>query len=111
MSGRNVTVVGLQWGDEGKGKIVDALAGHMRYVVRFCGGANAGHTVLVGDEKFALHLIPCGVLRKGVCNIVGNGVAFDPATAWGELSALRERGVSVTSENFKVSSTASVVMP
>jgi adenylosuccinate synthase len=111
MSGRNVTVVGLQWGDEGKGKIVDALAGHMKYVVRFCGGANAGHTVLVGDEKFALHLIPCGVLRKDVCNIVGNGVAFDPATAWGELSALRERGVSVTSENFRVSSTASVVMP
>jgi len=111
MSSRNVTVVGLQWGDEGKGKIVDALAGHMKYVVRFCGGANAGHTVLVGDEKFALHLIPCGVLRKNVCNIVGNGVAFDPATAWGELSELRERGVSVTSENFKVSSTASVVMP
>ena len=111
MSGRNVTVVGLQWGDEGKGKIVDALAGHMRYVVRFCGGANAGHTVLVGDEKFALHLIPCGVLRSNVCNIVGNGVAFDPATAWGELSALRDRGVSVTSENLRISSAASVVMP
>ncbi|MCP4378665.1 MAG: adenylosuccinate synthase [bacterium] len=111
MSGRNVTVVGLQWGDEGKGKIVDALAGHMRYVVRFCGGANAGHTVLVGAEKFALHLIPCGVLRQGVCNIVGNGVAFDPAVAWGELSALRERGVSVDSENLRISSAANVVMP
>jgi len=111
MSSRNVTVVGLQWGDEGKGKIVDALAGHMRYVVRFCGGANAGHTVLVGDEKFALHLIPCGVLRQGVCNIVGNGVAFDPATAWGELAALHERGVNVSSENFRISAAASIVMP
>ena len=111
MSGRNVTVVGLQWGDEGKGKIVDALAGHMRYVVRYCGGANAGHTVLVGQEKFALHLIPCGVLRQDVCNIVGNGVAFDPAVAWQEISALHQRGVSVDGENLRISSAANVVMP
>jgi len=111
MSGQNVTVVGLQWGDEGKGKIVDALAGHMRYVVRYCGGANAGHTVLVGQEKFALHLIPCGVLRQGVCNIVGNGVAFDPAVAWQEISALRQRNVSVDGENLRISSAANVVMP
>jgi len=111
MSGRNVTVVGLQWGDEGKGKIVDALAGHMRYVVRYCGGANAGHTVLVGKEKFALHLIPCGVLRQDVCNIVGNGVAFDPAVAWQEISALRRRGVSVDGGNLRISSAANVVMP
>ena len=111
MSGRNVTVVGLQWGDEGKGKIVDALAGHMRYVVRYCGGANAGHTVLVGQEKFALHLIPCGVLRQDVCNIVGNGVAFDPAVAWQEISDLRRRGVSVDGGNLRISSAANVVMP
>ena len=111
MSGRNVTVVGLQWGDEGKGKIVDALAGHMRYVVRYCGGANAGHTVLVGQEKFALHLIPCGVLRQDVCNIVGNGVAFDPVVAWKEISALRQRNVSVDGENLRISSAANVVMP
>jgi len=101
----------MQWGDEGKGKIVDALAGHMRYVVRYCGGANAGHTVLVGTEKFALHLIPCGVLREGICNIVANGVVFDPTVAWGEISALRERGVSVDAENLRISSAANVVMP
>jgi len=111
MSERNVTVVGLQWGDEGKGKIVDALAGHMRYVVRYCGGANAGHTVLVGQEKFALHLIPCGVLRQDICNVVGNGVAFDPVVAWQEISDLRHRGVNVDGGNLRISSAANVVMP
>jgi len=107
----NVTVVGLQWGDEGKGKVVDALSAVCRYVVRFCGGANAGHTVRVAGEKYALHLIPCGILRKGVVNVIGNGVVFDPSVAWQEVEALRQRGVKVGPENLLVSSAAQLVMP
>jgi adenylosuccinate synthase len=107
----NITVIGLQWGDEGKGKVVDALAASSRYVVRYCGGANAGHTVRVGDERFALHLIPCGILHEKVMNVVGNGVAFDPAVAMEEITALRQRGVGVGPENFAISTTAQVVMP
>jgi len=107
----NVTVVGLQWGDEGKGKVVDALSGACKHVVRFCGGANAGHTVHVAGEKYALHLIPCGVLRAGVLNIIGNGVAFDPTVAWQEIEHLRQRNVSVGPENLLISAAAQVVMP
>ena len=107
----NVTVVGLQWGDEGKGKVVDALSERCKYVVRFCGGANAGHTVRVAGERYALHLIPCGVLREGVVNIIGNGVVFDPAVASQEIEGLRQRGVKVGPENLRVSSAAQVVMP
>ncbi len=107
----NITVIGLQWGDEGKGKIVDALARSCRYVARYCGGANAGHSVVVGGEKFALHLIPCGILHKGVMNVVGNGVAFDPQVALDEMQKLRDRGVSVSPENMAVSLAANVVMP
>ena len=107
----NVTVVGLQWGDEGKGKVVDALARSCRYVVRYCGGANAGHTVVVGDQRFALHLIPCGILRKGVTNLLGNGVAFDPSVALKEMDELLARGVAVGAENFGISASAHVVMP
>ena len=107
----NVTVVGLQWGDEGKGKVVDALSSVCKYVVRFCGGANAGHTVHVGGEKYALHLIPCGVLRPEVLNIIGNGVAFDPTVAWQEIEHLRRRNVSVGPGNLLISAAAQVVMP
>jgi len=110
MNSRNVTVIGLQWGDEGKGKIVDAIARHCRYVVRFCGGANAGHTVRVGDERFAFHLIPCGILHDGVHNVIGNGVAFDPAVACEEIEGLRQRDVTVGSDNLHISSAANVVM-
>jgi len=107
----NVTVIGLQWGDEGKGKLVDALAAVSRYVARYCGGANAGHTVTVGDERFALHLIPCGFLYDGVVNVVGNGVAFDPAVACEEIDALSQRGVKLTPANLRISGAANVVMP
>jgi len=107
----NVTVVGLQWGDEGKGKVVDALSSVCKYVVRFCGGANAGHTVNVGGEKYALHLIPCGVLRPEVLNIIGNGVVFDPTVAWREIEHLRRRNVRVGPENLLISAAAHVVMP
>jgi len=111
MSVKNVAVIGLQWGDEGKGKIVDALACVSGYVVRYCGGANAGHTVTVAGERFALHLIPCGILHEGVCNVVGNGVVFDPGVALEEMDELRRRGVDVTPERLKVSAAAHVVMP
>jgi adenylosuccinate synthase len=107
----NVTVVGLQWGDEGKGKVVDCLSGSCRYVVRYCGGANAGHTVVVGKERFALHLIPCGILHKGTMNVIGNGVAFDPSVAIKEMDDLAARGVSVGPANFAVSLCAHMVMP
>ncbi len=111
MADGNVTVVGLQWGDEGKGKVVDCLAGRSRYVVRFCGGANAGHTVCVGDETFAFHLVPSGILHPHVTNVIGNGVAFDPDVAWQEISTLRGRGIDIGADNFAVSNAAHVVMP
>ncbi|MFA6134198.1 MAG: adenylosuccinate synthase [Phycisphaerae bacterium] len=111
MASKNVTIVGLQWGDEGKGKVVDALARVCRYVVRFCGGANAGHSVHIGAEKFAMHLIPCGVFNPGVINVIGNGVVFDPAVAVSEIDGLVKRGVAVDARNLRISSAAHVVMP
>ncbi len=111
MAAQNVTVIGLHWGDEGKGKTVDALARLCRYVVRYCGGANAGHSVQVGDEKFAFHLIPCGILNEGTINVVGNGVVFDPEVALGEIADLRDRGVAIGPDNFCISAAAHVVMP
>ena len=110
MDSNNVTIIGLQWGDEGKGKVVDALANTCQYVARYCGGANAGHTVTVGGDKFALHLIPCGILHDGVVNIIGNGVAFDPAVALEEIDGLRKRNVNIDERNFRISSCAQVVM-
>lgn len=111
MASNNVTVIGLQWGDEGKGKLVDALTGSFDYVVRYCGGANAGHTVRVGEETYALHLIPSGILRPGVHNVVGNGVVLDATTLLEEIAGLRGRGVRVTGENLHLSSRAHLVMP
>jgi len=111
MAPSNVAVIGLQWGDEGKGKIVDALARRSKYVVRFCGGANAGHTVLIGQDKFILHLIPCGVLSERVTNIIGNGVVFDPVGASEEISELTSRGVHIGPDNLKISANAHMVMP
>ena len=111
MARNNVTVIGLQWGDEGKGKIVDALAATSRYVARYCGGANAGHTLNVAGQKYALHLIPCGLLHEDVLNVVGNGVAFDPETALKEIDALAQRGVRMSAENLCISSVAHCVMP
>jgi adenylosuccinate synthase len=103
-------VVGLHWGDEGKGKIVDILAAHADIVGRYNGGANAGHTVVVGGEKFAFHLLPCGVLRPGKVSVIGPGVVIDPETLCREIAELRQRGVAV-GENLRVSDRAHVVMP
>ncbi len=105
-----VVVVGAQWGDEGKGKIVDVLAEQADVVVRYQGGANAGHTVVVGDRQFVLHQIPSGILHPRVRCVVGNGVVLDPETFFGELDALGAQGVDVTGRLF-VSDRAHVVLP
>ena len=102
-------VVGLQFGDEGKGKIVDVLAEEADLVVRFNGGANAGHTVQVGDEKFAFRLLPSGIIRPKVLNVIGNGVAVDPVQLLEEVDDLRKRGYPVN--NLRISDRAHVVMP
>jgi adenylosuccinate synthase len=106
----NTSVCGLQWGDEGKGKIVDLLTEHFDLVVRYAGGANAGHTVRIGDQKFALHLVPSGILRPAVRSIVGPGVVVDLETIAGEIDALRARGIRVE-DNLLISSRAHLVMP
>ena len=106
----HAAVVGLQWGDEGKGKIVDLLTSRYDCIVRYNGGANAGHTVQVGPERYALHLIPSGILSAGKVNIVGNGVVVDPEKLLEEIAGLRKRGVEVGA-NLRVSDRAHVVMP
>src|SRR3989304_2660930 len=87
-----VVVLGSQFGDEGKGKVIDYLADRADVVVRFHGGANAGHTVQVGEELYKFHLVPSGILRPATMNVIGNGVVIDPATLLEELEDLRKRG-------------------
>jgi adenylosuccinate synthase len=106
----HAAVVGLQWGDEGKGKIVDLLTSRFDCIVRYNGGANAGHTVQVGGERYALHLIPSGILSQGKVNVVGNGVVVDPEKILEEIDGLRRRGVEVGA-NLRISDRAHVVMP
>lgn len=108
-SARHSAVVGLQWGDEGKGKLVDRLAGGFDAVVRYNGGANAGHSVVVGGQRYALHLVPSGILAPGVFAVVGNGVVVDPERLIEELDGLSSRGVDISS--LVISSRAHVVMP
>ncbi len=107
----NCCVVGLQWGDEGKGKIVDFLAEQAEVVVRYCGGANAGHTVRIGKEKYATHLLPVGIFRPGVVNLVGNGVVIDPKVLLSEIDEFTGRGIVITPQNLKISYKAHLVMP
>ncbi|NDC83193.1 adenylosuccinate synthase [bacterium] len=104
-------IVGAQWGDEGKGKITDILAEKVNLVVRYQGGNNAGHTVVVGDKTFKLHLIPSGVLYKSVTCVIANGVVIDPEVMFQELSTLREKGVEITPDQLKISSLAHVILP
>jgi adenylosuccinate synthase len=107
----NTCVVGLQWGDEGKGKIVDFLAEHAEVVVRYCGGANAGHTVRIGQEKYATHLLPVGVFRPGVMNLIGNGVVLDPKVLFAEIDEFVGRGVPISPANLRISYKTHLVMP
>lgn len=104
-----VVVVGLQWGDEGKGKVVDFLAAKADMVVRYQGGNNAGHTVVVGDEEFKLHLVPSGILYPGTLCVLGNGVVVNPGVLLDELAGLRRRGIDTS--GLRISDRAHVIMP
>ena len=107
----NCAIVGINWGDEGKGRMVDLLTEDYDVVVRFQGGGNAGHTVINEKGKFALHLLPSGVFRDGVVNILGNGVALDPENLLKELEDVTSKGVSITPDNLKISDRASLLLP
>ncbi|HEY1646489.1 MAG TPA: adenylosuccinate synthase [Terracidiphilus sp.] len=110
MRAKTAVVLGAQWGDEGKGKIVDVLSERFSAVARYAGGHNAGHTVIIGGQKFVLQLIPCGVLRKGCKGVIGNGVVLDPLAFLKEVARLRELGVDVDGQLF-VSNRAQVILP
>jgi len=106
-----VVVVGAQWGDEGKGKVVDILAEHADIVVRYQGGNNAGHTVVVGEEKTVLHLIPSGVLHEDTVCVIGNGVVVDPEALLGEVDGLQQRGYLGDDQLLRISDRAHLIMP
>ena len=107
----NTAIVGINWGDEGKGRMVDLLTQDYDVVVRYQGGGNAGHTVINEYGKFALHLLPSGIFRKDVVNILGNGVALDPENLWKEIQQVQSQGVAISPENLKISDRASLLMP
>ena len=107
----NCAIVGINWGDEGKGRMVDLIAADYDVVVRYQGGNNAGHTVVNEFGKFALHLLPSGIFRKGVVNVLGNGAVIDPEKLLEEMDELRSKGISITPENLKVSDRAPIVFP
>ena len=102
-------VVGTQWGDEGKGKITDILSESADLVIRFQGGNNAGHTIVIGDERFALTLIPSGVLSPQVTPVIGNGCVVDPAVLLEEMETLRSRGIDPS--RLRISANAHLIMP
>jgi len=104
-----IVLVGAQWGDEGKGKATDLLGDRVDFVVRYQGGNNAGHTVVIGEESYALHLLPSGVLSPGVTPVIGNGVVIDPQVLFGEIDGLAARGVSC--DNLLISASAHLIMP
>ncbi|MAV62371.1 MAG: adenylosuccinate synthase [Candidatus Pelagibacter sp.] len=108
---RNIAVVGSQWGDEGKGKIVDWLSDQADIVVRFQGGHNAGHTLVIDGKVFKLRLLPSGIVRKEKISILGNGVVIDPWALLEEISEIKKQGVDVTHENFMISETSSLILP
>ena len=107
----NCAIVGINWGDEGKGRMVDYLTDKFDVVVRYQGGGNAGHTVVNDRGKFALHLLPSGIFRSGVVNILGNGVALDCENLLHEMDTIRAAGVEITPENLKISERASLLLP
>src|SRR5438309_9890766 len=108
--GKTAIIVGAQWGDEGKGKIVDVLSENFSIVARYAGGHNAGHTVIINNKKFILQLVPCGVLRPGCRSVIGNGVVLDPMAFLKEVAALRDAGVKVDG-TISVSNRAHVILP
>jgi adenylosuccinate synthase len=110
LKGKTAVIVGAQWGDEGKGKIVDVLSENFSVVARYAGGHNAGHTVIINGNKFILQLVPCGVLRSGCRSVIGNGVVLDPMAFLKEVGSLRDAGVKVDGTLF-VSNRAHVILP
>ncbi len=107
----NLIIVGSQWGDEGKGKIVDWLSDRADLVVRFQGGHNAGHTLVIDGQTFALSLLPSGIVRPGTVNLIGNGVVIDPWCLFEEIQTVRAKGVEVSPNNLKISDAAPLVLP
>ena len=107
----NVAVIGAQWGDEGKGKIVDWLSARADVVVRFQGGHNAGHTLVIGNTVYKLSLLPSGVVRPDKLSMIGNGVVIDPWALLEEIERLQGQGVKVTPDNLKVAENAALILP
>ena len=105
----NIVIVGTQWGDEGKGKIVDLLAERADFVVRFQGGNNAGHTMVVNGEQFISHLVPSGILQGKTC-FIGNGVVVDPEVLLSEIEKLKNKNISVSTENLMISEITHMIM-
>ena len=108
---KNVVVVGSQWGDEGKGKIVDWLSNEADVVVRFQGGHNAGHTLVIDKKVFKLRLLPSGIVRNGKISVLGNGVVIDPWALLSEIEEIKKKGINVTPKNFMISESASLILP
>ena len=108
---KNVVVVGSQWGDEGKGKIVDWLSNESDVVVRFQGGHNAGHTLVIDKKVFKLRLLPSGIVRNGKISVLGNGVVIDPWALLSEIEEIKKKGINVTPKNFMISESASLILP
>lgn len=107
----NTAVIGAQWGDEGKGKVVDVLARSFEYVVRFQGGPNAGHSVVFGGDRFALHVLPSGIFHPTATNIIANGVVVDPVSLVKEIKGLSDKGIQVDPSRLKISDRAHIIMP
>ncbi|MDP3142884.1 MAG: adenylosuccinate synthetase, partial [Candidatus Omnitrophota bacterium] len=108
---KTTVIIGAQWGDEGKGKLIDFLCQDADYVVRYQGGNNAGHTVVVKGNSFIFHLIPSAILHKDKVCVIGNGVVIDPLALREEIKTLKEKGISIESKNLKISLNAHVVLP
>jgi adenylosuccinate synthase len=107
----NVAVIGAQWGDEGKGKIVDWLCERADVVVRFQGGHNAGHTLVIGNTTYKLSLLPSGIVRPGKLAVIGNGVVVDPWALLREIETVRAQGVAITPDNLMIAENASLILP
>ena len=108
---KNVVIVGSQWGDEGKGKIVDWLSDQADVVIRFQGGHNAGHTLVINGVTYKLRLLPSGIVRKGKISIIGTGVVVDPWALLEEINEIKLKGINVNEENFIISESASLILP
>ena len=107
----NIAVIGMEWGDEGKGKIVDFLAEKADIIARFNGGNNAGHTIEANNKKIVVHLVPSGVMYKNKLNIVGNGLVIDPKTLLQEIKNLDKNGIKISPQNLAISENAHVILP